>query len=145
MSINRITKTDACSKAYHEPRYNSISEVTTEGMNEVSYNKGKKQYSYDKSQNSSNFRKQYNGSPYNRNQGNSHSYRAPIKVKCYYCDGEHCIDKCEKFKKDKDKYNLRRADTAGRYNERFLKDAKKSNISIMKLLSLANLKNLHTP
>ena len=24
------------------------------------------------------------------------------KVKCYYCDGEHHIDVCEKFKKDKD-------------------------------------------
>ena len=44
-SINRITKTDACTKAYQEPRYDSISEVTTEGINEVSYNKGKKKYS----------------------------------------------------------------------------------------------------
>ena len=55
-SINRITKTDACTKAYPEPRYNSISDVTIEGINEVSYNRGKKQYSYDKSHNSSNFR-----------------------------------------------------------------------------------------
>ena len=30
--INRITKTDACTKAYDEPRYNSISEVITEDV-----------------------------------------------------------------------------------------------------------------
>ena len=29
-SINRITKTDACTKAYHEPTYDTISEVATE-------------------------------------------------------------------------------------------------------------------
>ena len=98
-SINRITKTDAHTKAYHEPRYDSVSEVTTEGINEVSYNRAKKQYSYDKSHNSFNFRKQYNGSPHSRYQGNSHSHQAPMKVKCYYCNGEHCIDECEKLEK----------------------------------------------
>ena len=55
--INRITKTDACTKIYHEPRYDSISKVATEDVNEVSYNRGKKQHAYDKSHNSSNFRK----------------------------------------------------------------------------------------
>ena len=129
-SINRITKTDACTKAYHEPRYDSISELTTEEVNEVSYNTGKSQYSYDKSHNSSNFRKQYNGSPYNRYWGDSHSYWAPIKVKCYYCNGEHCINECEKFKKDEDKYNLSRANIAKKYNEKLLQNAKKSSISI---------------
>ena len=34
-SINKITKTDAHTKAYHEPRYDTISEVATEGVNEV--------------------------------------------------------------------------------------------------------------
>ena len=129
-TINRITNTDACTKAYHGPRYNSISDMTTEGINEVSYNRGKKQYSYDKSHNSSNFRKQYICSPCNRDQNNSHSYWAPIKVKCYFCNSEHCIDECEKFKKDKDKYNWSRADIAKKYKERLLKNAKKSNISI---------------
>ena len=47
-SINRIAKTDAHTKAYHEPKYDSISEVPTEGINKVSYNKGKRQYLYDK-------------------------------------------------------------------------------------------------
>ena len=42
-SINRITKIDVHIKAYHELRYNLISEVMTEGINEVSYNKGKRQ------------------------------------------------------------------------------------------------------
>ena len=40
-SIYQITKTDACMRAYHEPRYDSISEVMTEEIHEVSYNKGK--------------------------------------------------------------------------------------------------------
>ena len=31
--------TDVHCKAYHEPRYNLISEVMTEGINEVSYKK----------------------------------------------------------------------------------------------------------
>ena len=51
-------------------------------------------------------------------------------MKCYYCDGEHCINECEKFKKDKDKYNLNRANIAQKYKERLLKNAKKSIISI---------------
>ena len=76
------------------------------------------------------FGKQSNSSPYNMYQGNSYSYQAPIKVKCYYCDDEHHIDKCERLKKDKDKYNLSRADIAKKYKRRLLKNAKKSNISI---------------
>ena len=34
-SINKITKPDAYTKAYHEPRYDTISEVVTEGVNEM--------------------------------------------------------------------------------------------------------------
>ena len=98
-SINRVTKTNVHTKAYHQPRYKSIPEVTTKGISEVSYNKGKKPYLYDKSHNSSNFRKPYNGSPHNRYPSNSHSYQAPMKVKCYCCDAEHQIDECKKFKK----------------------------------------------
>ena len=51
-------------------------------------------------------------------------------MKCYYYDGEHSIDECEKFKKDKDNYNLSRAGIAKKCKERLLKNAKKSNISI---------------
>ena len=128
-SINRITKTDVHMKAYHESRYDLISEVMAEGINEVSYNKGKRQCSYDKSHNSSNFRKQYNSSPHISYQSNLHSHHTPTKVKCYYCDGDHQTDRCEKFKKDRDMYNLNRADIT-KYKERLLKNAKKSNISI---------------
>ena len=111
-NINRITKINTCTKAYHESRYNSISEVMTEGINKVSYNKGKRQHSYDKCQNSSAFRKQYNSSPHNRYEGNSHLYQAQAKMKCYYCDGKHSINTCKEFKKDKDKYTLNRTDIA---------------------------------
>ena len=51
-------------------------------------------------------------------------------MKCYYCDGEHCINEHEKFKKDQVKYNLSRANIARKYKERILKNVKKSNISI---------------
>ena len=53
----------------------------------------------------------------------------PIKVKCYYCEGGHHINKYEKFKKDKDKYNLSRADIAKKYKET-PKECQKTNISI---------------
>ena len=109
--INGITKTEVWIKAYHEPRYDLISKVLTEGIHKVSYKKGKRQYSYDKSHKCSNFRKQYNNSPCNRYQSCSHSHQTPIKMKCYYCDGKHSIDMCEKFKKDKVKYNLNRANS----------------------------------
>ena len=120
-----MTKTDAHTKAYHEPRYDTISEVATEEVNEVSYNKGKKQNTYDKSHNSSNFRSQYN-----RNQYSSHSNQAPVKVKCYYCDGKYHINECEKLMKGKVRYNLNRADIARKYKDRIQKNARKSNISI---------------
>ena len=41
-SINKITKTDACTKAYHEPRYDTISDVATEKVNEVNSNRDTK-------------------------------------------------------------------------------------------------------
>ena len=72
-SINKITKTNAHTKAYHEARYDTISEMAAEGVNEVNYNRVKKPNTYEKSNNSSNFRNQYNGSQDNRNQGTSHS------------------------------------------------------------------------
>ena len=51
-------------------------------------------------------------------------------MKCYYWDGEHHINECEKFKKYKDKYNLSRVDIRKKYKERLLRNAKKSNILI---------------
>ena len=70
-SINRIAKNEVRTKAYQEPRYDSmISEVLTEGIYEVSYNKGKR-YSYSKSCNSSAFKKQYNNNLHHRYQSNA--------------------------------------------------------------------------
>ena len=40
--INKITKTEAHTKAYHEPRYDTISEVATEEVNKVNSNIDKK-------------------------------------------------------------------------------------------------------
>ena len=129
-SINQITKTNAHTQAYHESMYDAISEVSTEEIHKVSYKKGKRQYSYDNLQNSFNFRKQNNSSPHNRYTDNSHSHGTPTKMKWYYCEGEYCINECEKFKKDKDKYNLSKANLAKKYKENLLSNAKKSNISV---------------
>ena len=128
--INKITKTNACTKAYHEPRYDMNSEVTTEDVNEVRYKKGKSLYFHDKSNNSSNFRKHYNNSPHTRYQDCLHTQQQLYKMKCYYCDGKHSIDTYKKFKKDKDKYNLGRGDISKKYTKRLLMNTKKSNISI---------------
>ena len=40
------------------------------------------------------------------------------------------IHECEKFKKDKDKHNLSKADLTKKYKERLLRNTKKSNISV---------------
>ena len=48
----------------------------------------------------------------------------------YYCEGEHGIDKYEKFKKNKDKYNLGKANLAKKYRRRLLRNTKKKNISV---------------
>ena len=71
-NINRIIKNEVETKAYQEPRYDSISDVLPEGIHEVSYNKGKR-YSYDKSHNSSTFRKHHNNSPHHRYQTSTQS------------------------------------------------------------------------
>ena len=61
---------------------------------------------------------------------NSHPHQTPTEMKCYYCDGVHCIDECERVKKDKVKYNLDGADITKKYKGRLFKNAKKSNILI---------------
>ena len=63
---------------------------------------------------------------------NSHSNQTPTKMKCNYCEGDHHINECKKFKKDKDKYNLNKADFA-KYKASLLRNAKKSNISVNKV------------
>ena len=113
-SINRITRNEVRTKAYQEPRYDSIPEVLTKGIHEVSYNKGVRN-SYNKSHNSSTIRKQHNNSPHHRYQPSTRSYWTPTKMQCYYCDGEHSINMCEKFKKDKNKCSLSRAKITKKY------------------------------
>ena len=41
-SINKTAKSEVRTRAYQEPKYNSISKVSTAGIHEVSYNKGKR-------------------------------------------------------------------------------------------------------
>ena len=127
-SINRITRNEARTKAYQELSYDSISEVLTEGIHEVSYNKGKR-YSYDKSHNSSTFRKQHSNSPHHRYQSRTQSYQTSTKMQCHYCEGEHSINVCKTFKKDKDKYSLIRAEITKKFWERLLKNTRKSNMT----------------
>ena len=53
-----------------------------------------------------------------------------MKMQCYYCDGEHSIDTCEKFKKDKVRYNLSKAETTMKYYKWMLKITRKSSMTI---------------
>ena len=55
-----------------------------------------------------------------------------MKMQCYYCDGEHSIDMCKKFKKYEEKYNLSRAKITKKYCKQTLKNARKINVTINK-------------
>ena len=120
----------------------------TEEIHEVSYNKGMRQYLYDKSCSSFNFRKQHSSSPHNRYTNNSYSHWTPTKRSAITVKMsttlmhirnskriEHNIDECQKFKKDKDKYTLIKANLPREYKRRLLRNAKKSNISYKHIIS----------
>ena len=61
-----------------------------------------------------------------RYQQNTHPYQTSMKMQCYYCDGEDSIDTCDKFRKDKEKYNLSRAKIAKKYCKQILKNVRRA-------------------
>ena len=90
-SIKQITKNEARTRAYQETWYESISEVLSECIHDISYNRGKI-FSCNGPHNSSIYRKQHNNNTHQRYHPNTHPYPMSMKMQCYYCDGEHSID-----------------------------------------------------
>ena len=68
-SINRITRTEEWMRAYHELKYNSISQVSTEKNHKVSHRNYKTPKTLNKSYNGSHFRSPCNSNQFSRNQG----------------------------------------------------------------------------
>ena len=104
-------------KAYHEPKYGAISQVSTEKIHEVSCGKYNTPKTPHKSYNSSHFRNPCNSNQFNRDQGKPQYNHAPSKPKCYYCKGKHLIKDCEMFKQDKAKYKLKAANITQKYKD----------------------------
>ena len=127
-SINKITRSEEQTKAYHEPKCNAISQVSTQRNHEVSYGKYNTPKTPHKSYNSSHLRNPCNNKQCNKNQGKPQYNCACSKLKCYYCEGEHIIKECEKFKQDKAKYKLKTANITQKYKEKILQKAKKENM-----------------
>ena len=49
---------------------------------------------------------------------------------CYYCEGEYHIRDCKKFTNDKAKYNMKTADLAKKYKDKFRLAARRGNIMV---------------
>ena len=122
-SINHVTMMEERSKAYHQPEYESVSQVSIERVHEVSMpnryvkprsclsNKTHSNPQYN-SQTRSTFRNTHKplNCQYNGNQGRPQRDLKSINLKCYYCQGGHLLRKCTKFSRDKAKYKLKSAD-----------------------------------
>ena len=81
-SINRSTRTEEWIQAYHEPKYDSISQLSTEKIHEVSYGKYNTPKTPYKSYNRSHFRSQCNSNQFNGDQEKPQYNHIPSKPKC---------------------------------------------------------------
>ena len=135
-SINRITRTEEQMKAYHELKYDSISQVSTEKIHEVSNAKYNTPKTPNNSYNRSHFRNPCNSNQFSRNQGKPQYIHTPSKPKCYHCEGKHHINECKKFKQDKAKYKLKTVNIIQNYKDKIVQKAKKDNISINEAMFL---------
>ena len=153
-SINRITRTKEWTESYNEPIYDSISQVATERINEVSHGKYSKWRTPSKAyksphfspHNSSHFRSpcNINSHQLNRNHRSpqyNHNQNIP---KCYYCKGEHHIRDLDMFKWDKVQYKLKTAEIIQNYKEKIIQKAKKDHISINKATFSSNWKSTYS-
>ena len=94
------------------------------------------------SYNRSHLRNPCNSKQFNRSQAKPQYNHTPSKPKCYYCEGKHCINKCEKFKQGKAKYKLKATDIIQKYKEKIIQKAKRDNISINKATFLDSQQEL---
>ena len=56
-------------------------------------------------------------------------------MKCYYCEGDHCIKDCKKFTRNKAKYKLKTVDLAKKYKSKLRQAAKNDSISVNEIAS----------
>ena len=137
-TISCITKTEN-TKAYSEPSFEPVPQVSKERVHDVSFGRYTKPNSPGKTCNSnSQHRMRYSSNI--RDVGKHHSSQlckdqskqhygtcGPRKLECYYCK-EHLVRDCEKFGKDKVKYKLKTTDLAKKYKDKIRQVAKKGNI-----------------
>ena len=119
-TISYIGRTEDRNKIYSDSNFESVPQVSTEWVQEVSTSKYTRQNPTKKTYNGPNHRSQNDSSISNRNRqynsqpcrdkGSFQPNQGQRKLICYYCDGEHCIRDCEKFTKDKTKYKLKTMD-----------------------------------
>ena len=142
-SINPITMMEERSKAYHQPEYDSVSQVSIKRVHKVSmpnrYVKPRSSLpnkTHSGPQYNPQTRSTFRNTPkppnnqYSRDQGRSQYNHTPANLKCYYCQGDHLLKECHKFSKDKAKYKLKSADMFKKCKDKIMQQAKKENVSI---------------
>ena len=115
-------------------------QVSKDRVHEVSFSKYTKPNSPVKAYNNSQCNTQYSSnsrtgskqhsSQFHRDQSRQQYNCRPGKLECYCCEEEHLVRVCEKFSKDKTKYNLKTADLAKKYKEKQRQAVKKGNITV---------------
>ena len=142
-SINCITMMKERSRTYHQPEYDSVSQVSIKRMHKVCMlnryvkprsslpNKTHSSPEYN-SHTRSTFRNMHKplNSQYNRDQGRPQYKCTPINLKYYYCQGDHLLKGCNKFSRDKAKYKLKSADMFKKCKDKIMQQAKEENVSI---------------
>ena len=139
-TINHITRTEEKTKAYYEPNFEPMPQVSKERVHEVCFSKYTKPNSPVKAYNNSQHNNQYSSNSRNGSKQHSghfhvdqcrHQYKhRPGKLECYYCEGEHLFRGCEKFSKDNAKYNLKTTELAKKYKDNLRQAVKKGNITV---------------
>ena len=142
-SINHVTMMEERSKTYHQPEYDSMSQVSIERVHEVSMPnrcvkpRSSQPYKTHSSphynpQTRSTFRNKHkpHNSQHNRDQGRLQYHCMPTNLKCYYCQVDRLLKECNKFTKDKTKYKLKSADMFRKCKDQVIQQAKKENVSI---------------
>ena len=60
-------------------------------------------------------------------------------MKCYYCEGEHCIKNCKIFTRDKTKYKQKTVDLTKKYRSKFRQAARDGSILVNEIASVPEL------
>ena len=140
--ISHVTMLEERSKAYHQPEYDSGSPVSIKKMHEtcmpnryVTTRTILPNWTYSSTQHNPQSSSTFNnvhkssGIQYNRDQRRLQYNCLTINLKCYYCEGDHCLENCNKFSRDKAKCKLKSADMFRKCKDKITQHAKKENMS----------------